>query len=135
MHINASVAGLVPRAMVLGKNVSAATKGSMALALTLTMVRCVDAVEWAWFGFNAGSNLESTAGAKPGLHQHPVRNGRCGAGRGARPNPVIRQGLDAGYASRCGGWPGGDHPGLRQRLLSAPSCSLLISGVKIVSVV
>ena len=61
MHINAAVAGLVG-AMVLGKRIGYG-KESMALhSLTLTMVGA--SMLWVgWFGFNAGSNLESTAGA------------------------------------------------------------------------
>jgi len=57
VHINAGVAGLVA-AYVLGKRVGYGKESLAPHSLTLTMVGA--ALLWVgWFGFNAGSNLES----------------------------------------------------------------------------
>ena len=61
VHINAGVAGLVG-AYVIGKRMGYGKESMAPHSLTLTMVGA--ALLWVgWFGFNAGSNLESTAGA------------------------------------------------------------------------
>lgn len=61
VHINAGVAGLVG-AFVLGKRIGYGKESMAPHSLTLTMVGAC--MLWVgWFGFNAGSNLEATAGA------------------------------------------------------------------------
>ncbi len=61
VHINAGVAGLV-WAIVLGPRVGLGRDNMAPHSMTLTMVGA--AMLWVgWFGFNAGSNLEATAGA------------------------------------------------------------------------
>lgn len=61
VHINAGVAGLVG-AYVVGKRVGLGREQMGPHSLTLTMVGAC--LLWVgWFGFNAGSNLEATAGA------------------------------------------------------------------------
>ena len=61
VHINAGVAGLVGAWMV-GKRIGYGREAMPPHSLTLTMVGA--SLLWVgWFGFNAGSNLESTAGA------------------------------------------------------------------------
>ncbi|MBN9427272.1 MAG: ammonium transporter [Burkholderiales bacterium] len=61
VHINAGVAGLVGAFMV-GKRLGYGREAMPPHSLTLTMVGA--SLLWVgWFGFNAGSNLESTAGA------------------------------------------------------------------------
>ncbi len=61
VHINAGVAGLVG-AYMLGKRIGYGRESMAPHSLTLTMVGA--SMLWVgWFGFNAGSNLESTAGA------------------------------------------------------------------------
>jgi Amt family ammonium transporter len=61
VHINAGVAGLVG-AYLLGKRVGYGREAMTPHSLTLTMVGA--SMLWVgWFGFNAGSNLEATAGA------------------------------------------------------------------------
>ncbi|RPH66042.1 MAG: ammonium transporter [Burkholderiales bacterium] len=61
VHINAGVAGLVGAFMV-GKRIGYGREAMPPHSLTLTMVGA--SLLWVgWFGFNAGSNLESNAGA------------------------------------------------------------------------
>ena len=61
VHINAGVAALVA-AIMLGKRVGYGKDNMAPHSMTLTMVGA--AMLWVgWFGFNAGSNLEATAGA------------------------------------------------------------------------
>lgn len=61
VHINAGVAGLVGAYMV-GKRIGVGRESLAPHSLTLTMVGA--SLLWVgWFGFNAGSNLEATAGA------------------------------------------------------------------------
>ena len=61
VHINAGVAGLVGAFMV-GKRIGYGRESMAPHSLTLTMVGA--SMLWVgWFGFNAGSNLEATAGA------------------------------------------------------------------------
>jgi ammonium transporter, Amt family len=61
VHINAGIAGLVG-AYVIGKRVGYGKENLAPHSLTLTMVGAC--MLWVgWFGFNAGSNLEATAGA------------------------------------------------------------------------
>ncbi|MBC7157490.1 MAG: ammonium transporter [Rhodobacteraceae bacterium] len=61
VHINAGVAGLV-WALVLGPRLGFGKDNMAPHSMTLTMVGA--AMLWVgWFGFNAGSNLEATAGA------------------------------------------------------------------------
>jgi Amt family ammonium transporter len=61
VHINAGVAGLVG-AYVLGKRIGFGRENLSPHSLTLTMVGAC--MLWVgWFGFNAGSNLESNSGA------------------------------------------------------------------------
>ncbi len=61
VHINAGAAGLVG-AYVLGKRIGYGRENLAPHSLTLTMVGA--SMLWVgWFGFNAGSNLEATAGA------------------------------------------------------------------------
>ena len=61
VHINAGVAGLVGAYMV-GKRIGFGRESLAPHNLTLTMVGA--SLLWVgWFGFNAGSNLEATAGA------------------------------------------------------------------------
>ena len=61
VHINAGVAGLVGAYMV-GKRIGYGREALAPHNLTLTMVGA--SLLWVgWFGFNAGSNLEATAGA------------------------------------------------------------------------
>jgi Amt family ammonium transporter len=61
VHINAGVAGLVG-AYVLGKRIGYGKEAMPPHSLPLTMLGA--ALLWTgWFGFNAGSNLEATAGA------------------------------------------------------------------------
>ncbi len=61
VHINAGVAGLVGAYMV-GKRIGYGRESMAPHSLTLTMVGA--SMLWVgWFGFNAGSNLEATAGA------------------------------------------------------------------------
>ena len=61
VHINAGVAGLVG-AYMLGKRVGFGKEPMPPHSLTMTMVGA--SMLWVgWFGFNAGSNLEATAGA------------------------------------------------------------------------
>ncbi|MEO7245722.1 MAG: ammonium transporter [Rubrivivax sp.] len=61
VHINAGVAGLVG-AYVLGKRIGYGKESMAPHSLTLTMVGAC--MLWVgWFGFNAGSNLESNSGA------------------------------------------------------------------------
>jgi Amt family ammonium transporter len=61
VHINAAVAGLVGAIMV-GKRIGFGREAMTPHSLTLTMVGA--SMLWVgWFGFNAGSNLESTSGA------------------------------------------------------------------------
>lgn len=61
VHINAAMAGLVG-AYLLGKRIGYGREAMPPHSLTLTMVG-VSLLWVGWFGFNAGSNLESTAGA------------------------------------------------------------------------
>jgi Amt family ammonium transporter len=59
VHINAGVAGLVG-AMVIGKRVGFMKDAMTPHSLTMTMIGA--SLLWVgWFGFNAGSNLESNA--------------------------------------------------------------------------
>ncbi len=61
VHINAGVAGLVGCIMV-GKRIGLGKDMMAPHSMTLTLVGA--AMLWVgWFGFNAGSNLEATAGA------------------------------------------------------------------------
>ena len=61
VHINAGVAALVG-ALLIGKRVGYMKDNMAPHSMTLTMVGA--AMLWVgWFGFNAGSNLEATAGA------------------------------------------------------------------------
>ena len=61
VHINAGVAGLVG-AYLVGKRTGYGKEALTPHSLTLTMVGA--SMLWVgWFGFNAGSNLEATAGA------------------------------------------------------------------------
>ena len=61
VHINAGVAGLVG-AYLVGKRIGFGKEALTPHSLTLTMVGA--SMLWVgWFGFNAGSNLEATAGA------------------------------------------------------------------------
>ncbi|WP_144328975.1 ammonium transporter [Tepidimonas charontis] len=61
VHINAAMAGLVG-AYLVGKRIGYGREAMPPHSLTLTMVGA--SLLWVgWFGFNAGSNLESTAGA------------------------------------------------------------------------
>ncbi|HSX92912.1 MAG TPA: ammonium transporter, partial [Hydrogenophaga sp.] len=61
VHINAGVAGLVG-AYLVGKRVGYGKEAMPPHSLTLTMVGA--SMLWVgWFGFNAGSNLESNSGA------------------------------------------------------------------------
>jgi Amt family ammonium transporter len=61
VHINAGIAGLVGAYMV-GKRIGYGKEAMAPHSLPLTMVGA--AMLWVgWFGFNAGSNLEATAGA------------------------------------------------------------------------
>lgn len=61
VHINAGIAGLVG-ALILGKRIGYGKEAMPPHSLTLTMVGA--ALLWVgWFGFNAGSNLESNATA------------------------------------------------------------------------
>jgi ammonium transporter, Amt family len=61
VHINAAVAGLVGAYMV-GKRIGYGKEAMAPHSLTLTMVGA--SMLWVgWFGFNAGSNLESNGGA------------------------------------------------------------------------
>jgi Amt family ammonium transporter len=61
VHINAGIAALV-WALVLGPRVGYGRDNMAPHSMTLTMVGA--AMLWVgWFGFNAGSNLEATAGA------------------------------------------------------------------------
>jgi len=61
VHINAAMAGLVGAYMV-GKRVGYGKEAMAPHSLTLTMVGA--SMLWVgWFGFNAGSNLESNGGA------------------------------------------------------------------------
>ena len=61
VHINAGIAGLVG-ALMLGKRIGYGKELLSPHSLTLTMVGA--ALLWVgWFGFNAGSNLEASAGA------------------------------------------------------------------------
>jgi Amt family ammonium transporter len=61
VHINAAVAGLVGAIMV-GKRIGFGREAMTPHSLTLTMVGA--SMLWVgWFGFNAGSNLESNANA------------------------------------------------------------------------
>ncbi len=61
VHINSGVAGLVGAYMV-GKRIGFGRESMAPHSLTLTMVGA--SLLWVgWFGFNAGSNLEATAGA------------------------------------------------------------------------
>jgi Amt family ammonium transporter len=78
VHINAGVAGLVGAYMV-GKRIGYGREALAPHSLTLTMVGA--SLLWVgWFGFNAGSNLEANARRGAGLHQHPARHRRRGAG-------------------------------------------------------
>lgn len=61
VHINAGIAGLVG-CMVIGKRIGFGKEMMAPHSMTLTLVGA--AMLWVgWFGFNAGSNLEATAGA------------------------------------------------------------------------
>jgi Amt family ammonium transporter len=61
VHINAGVAGLVG-CLVIGKRIGLGKDMMAPHSMTLTLVGA--AMLWVgWFGFNAGSNLEATAGA------------------------------------------------------------------------
>jgi Amt family ammonium transporter len=61
VHINAGIAGMVG-ALLLGRRIGFGTEPMPPHSLTLTMVGA--SLLWVgWFGFNAGSNLESNAGA------------------------------------------------------------------------
>ena len=61
VHINAAVAGLVG-AYLVGKRIGYGKEAMAPHSLTLTMVGA--SMLWVgWFGFNAGSNLESNGGA------------------------------------------------------------------------
>ncbi len=61
VHINAGIAGLVG-AYLLGRRIGYGKEAMTPHSLTLTMVGA--SMLWVgWFGFNAGSNLEATAGA------------------------------------------------------------------------
>ncbi|MFA9440814.1 ammonium transporter [Uliginosibacterium sp. sgz301328] len=61
VHINAGMAGLVGAYMI-GKRIGYGRESMAPHSLTLTMVGA--SLLWVgWFGFNAGSNLEATAGA------------------------------------------------------------------------
>jgi Amt family ammonium transporter len=61
VHINAGIAGFVG-ALLLGRRIGYGKEAMPPHSLTLTMVGA--SLLWVgWFGFNAGSNLESNAGA------------------------------------------------------------------------
>lgn len=61
VHINAGIAGLVG-AYLVGRRIGFGRESMAPHSLTLTMVGA--SLLWVgWFGFNAGSNLEATAGA------------------------------------------------------------------------
>ncbi|MCP5267422.1 MAG: ammonium transporter [Zoogloeaceae bacterium] len=61
VHINAGVAGLVG-AYLVGKRIGYGREAMAPHSLTFTMIGA--SMLWVgWFGFNAGSNLEATAGA------------------------------------------------------------------------
>jgi len=61
VHINAGVAGLVG-AYLVGKRIGYGRESMAPHSLTFTMIGA--SMLWVgWFGFNAGSNLEATAGA------------------------------------------------------------------------
>ncbi len=61
VHINAGVAGLVG-ALVLGKRIGYGREAMPPHSLSMTLIGA--GLLWVgWFGFNAGSNLEATAGA------------------------------------------------------------------------
>ncbi|GIL02582.1 MAG: ammonium transporter [Alphaproteobacteria bacterium] len=61
VHINAGVAALVG-AILIGKRAGLGSESMAPHSMTLTMVGA--SILWVgWFGFNAGSNLESNAGA------------------------------------------------------------------------
>lgn len=61
VHINSAVAGLVG-AYIIGKRIGYGKESMAPHSLTLTMVGA--SLLWVgWFGFNAGSNLESNGGA------------------------------------------------------------------------
>jgi Amt family ammonium transporter len=78
VHINAGIAGLVG-AYLVGKRIGYGRESMAPHNLTLTMIGA--SLLWVgWFGFNAGSNLEATRHRGAGLHQHPGRHRRRGAG-------------------------------------------------------
>ena len=88
VHINAGVAGMVG-ALLLGRRIGFGKEAMPPHSLTLTMVGA--SLLWVgWFGFNAGSNLESKCrrGARHGQH---LRRNR-GSGRFLAPRRVAVQG-------------------------------------------
>lgn len=61
VHINAGIAGLVG-CLIVGKRVGHGKEATPPHSMTMTMIGA--SLLWVgWFGFNAGSNLEATAGA------------------------------------------------------------------------
>ncbi len=94
VHINAGVAALVC-AIMLGKRIGYGKDNMAPHSMTLTMVGA--AMLWVgWFGFNAGSNLEATAGATLALLNTFV------ATAGAILGWVLIEALTRGKASMLG---------------------------------
>ncbi|CAM5774215.1 ammonium transporter [Bosea minatitlanensis] len=78
VHINAGIAALVG-ALVLGKRIGYGKELMTPHSLTMTFIGT--AVLWVgWFGFNAGSNLEATAGAALAMINTFVATAGAGAG-------------------------------------------------------
>lgn len=78
VHINAGIAALVG-ALVLGKRIGYGKELMTPHSLTMTFIGT--AVLWVgWFGFNAGSNLEATAGAALAMINTFVATAAAGLG-------------------------------------------------------
>jgi len=94
VHINAGIAGLVG-SLVVGKRIGLGKDLMAPHSMTLTMVGA--SILWVgWFGFNAGSNLEATAGATLAVINTFV------ATAGAIVSWVVIESLTRGKASMLG---------------------------------
>ena len=113
VHINAAVAGLVGAYMI-GKRIGYGKEAFTPHSLTLTMVGA--SLLWVgWFGFNAGSALEAGDFAVLAFMNTFTATSAAVLAWCIGESADQGQGLDARCRLGCGGRPGGDHPGGRQR--------------------
>ena len=111
VHINAGIAALVG-CLFVGKRTGYGKENMAPHSMTLTMVGA--AMLWVgWFGFNAGSNLEATAGATLAMMNTFVATAAAVRVMVAGGIHDPRQGIDARRGVGHGCRPRGRHAGLR----------------------